>query len=191
MAHSDPVFSERAHPIGVGETAPDFTLPAVNREAHVSLSDYRGRCALLLVLFRGLHCPFCRQQIAQLSVSLDRLRTAGLEVVGVIDTPVDRARLYLRHRPTPLLLLSDPQFTTHRAYGLPKLAVTLPARGGEDSLGAEGPQLVGYFVIDRDAVVRWAHVEGDEYAARASKFPDPHQLLDVAATLPRPQETRS
>ena len=38
-----------------GDAAPDFTLPAVNREGVVSLADYRGRSAVLLGLFRGLH----------------------------------------------------------------------------------------------------------------------------------------
>jgi peroxiredoxin len=29
----------------------------------VSLADYRGKRAVLLGFFRGLHCPFCRRQI--------------------------------------------------------------------------------------------------------------------------------
>jgi peroxiredoxin len=42
-------------PLQPGDPAPDFALPAVNREAVVSLGDYRGRSAVLLGLFRGLH----------------------------------------------------------------------------------------------------------------------------------------
>jgi peroxiredoxin len=38
-----------------GDSAPQFALPAVNREGQVSLDDYRGRSPLLLGLFRGLH----------------------------------------------------------------------------------------------------------------------------------------
>jgi len=42
-------------PLRPGEPAPDFTLPAVNREGQVSLADYRGRSPILVGLFRGLH----------------------------------------------------------------------------------------------------------------------------------------
>ncbi len=38
-----------------GDPAPDFALPAVNREGQVSLADYRGRSPVLIGLFRGLH----------------------------------------------------------------------------------------------------------------------------------------
>ena len=41
--------------LGAGDHAPHFALPAVNREGQVSLDDYRGRGAVLVALFRGLH----------------------------------------------------------------------------------------------------------------------------------------
>jgi len=46
---------ERRQPVRPGEPAPDFTLPAANREGPVSLVDYRGRSPLLVALFRGLY----------------------------------------------------------------------------------------------------------------------------------------
>ena len=39
----------------VGEPAPDFTLPAADREGTVSLAEYRDRGPVLLALFRGLY----------------------------------------------------------------------------------------------------------------------------------------
>jgi peroxiredoxin len=42
-------------PLQAGEQAPASTLPAVNREGSVSLEDYRGKGAILVALFRGLH----------------------------------------------------------------------------------------------------------------------------------------
>ena len=44
-----------SNPPRLGDPAPNFALPAVNREGKVSLDDYRGRSPLLLGLFRGLH----------------------------------------------------------------------------------------------------------------------------------------
>ena len=38
-----------------GEPAPDFSVPAANRDGSVSLTDFRGRSPLLLALFRGVY----------------------------------------------------------------------------------------------------------------------------------------
>lgn len=45
----------RRPPVQPGEPAPDFTVPAANREGSVSLADYRGRSPVLLALYRGLY----------------------------------------------------------------------------------------------------------------------------------------
>jgi len=45
---------ELRRPVQPGDPAPDFTLPSVEREGFVSLSDYRGRSPLLLAIFRGV-----------------------------------------------------------------------------------------------------------------------------------------
>lgn len=105
-------------PLQPGEPASAFALPAANRAGVVSLADLRGR-AFLIGFYRGLHCPFCRRQVVQLGAVQPVLSAAGIETLAVINTPVDRARLYFRHRPTPVTLLSDPDCLTHRAYGVP------------------------------------------------------------------------
>ena len=45
----------RTTPVGAGEPAPDFTLPAAHAEGTVSLAEYRGRHPVLIALFRGLY----------------------------------------------------------------------------------------------------------------------------------------
>ncbi len=45
-------------PVQPGEPAPDFMLPAVERQGTVSLLDYRGKSPLLLAINRGLWCSF-------------------------------------------------------------------------------------------------------------------------------------
>jgi peroxiredoxin len=106
-------------PLQPGEAASAFALPAANSPGVVSLADLRGR-AFLIGFYRGLHCPFCRRQVVQLGAVQPVLRAAGIETLAVINTPVERARLYFRHRPTPVTLLSDPDCLTHRAYGVPR-----------------------------------------------------------------------
>ncbi|QRM57194.1 redoxin domain-containing protein (plasmid) [Sinorhizobium sp. BG8] len=73
----------------------------------------------LIAFFRGLHCPFCRRQVGQLGGLQPTLRAAGVETVIVINTPVERARMYFGHRPTPAVLLCDQDCSTHRAFGVP------------------------------------------------------------------------
>ena len=115
---------ESRPPIAPGEPAPDFTLRAIDQPATVSLADYRGRSPLFLALLIGLWCPFCRRAIAQMAPIESQLKTLGVETLGVVATTPENARLYFKFRPTRLRLASDPELSTHRAYGLPKPAPT-------------------------------------------------------------------
>ena len=107
-------------PLRPGDPAPDFALPAVNREGQVSLDDYRGRSPVLVALFRGLHCPFCRRQLVQLGTTQDKLKAMGVETMAVVNTPLERARLYFKYRPARVLLAADPEAATHQAFGCPR-----------------------------------------------------------------------
>ncbi len=122
-------MGEQRRPLQPGEATPAFTLPAANRDGTVSLADLRGR-PFLIGFFRGLHCPFCRRQVVQLGAVQPTLRAAGIETLAVVNTPVERARMYFRHRPTPVMLLSDPDCLTHQAFGVPRIEF-LPEDSGD------------------------------------------------------------
>jgi peroxiredoxin len=107
-------------PVSPGEPAPDFVLPAVDGNGTVSLADYRERSAVFLGLMIGLWCPFCRRAIAQMAAIEPKLKTIGVETVGVVATPPENARLYFKFRPNRMRLAADPVLSTHKAYGLPK-----------------------------------------------------------------------
>jgi peroxiredoxin len=111
-------MGDQKRPLEPGVAAPAFTLPAANREGTVSLAGLRGR-PFLIGFYRGLHCPFCRRQVVQLGAVEPALRAAGIETLAVINTPVERARMYYRYRPTPVTLLCDPDCLTHAAFGVP------------------------------------------------------------------------
>ena len=106
-------------PLRPGDPAPQFALPAVNREGQISLDDYRGRTPVLVALFRGLHCPFCRRQLVHLGTTQDKLKEIGVETMAVVNTPPERARLYYKYRPAKVLLGADPEAATHQAFRLP------------------------------------------------------------------------
>src|SRR4029450_1202851 len=110
------------HPLQPGDRAPNVVFDAISREGKVPLDDFRGRSPLLVGLFRGLHCPFCRRHVAAMAQPNPSLKEKGIECLAVVKTPVERARLYFRYHPLPdLLAASDPQGASHRAFGLPIL----------------------------------------------------------------------
>jgi peroxiredoxin len=111
---------ESRPPVAPGEAAPDFTLPAIDRTETVSLADYRGRSPVFLALLIGLWCPFCRRAIARMGTTEGKLKALGVETLGVVATHPENARLYFKFRPSRLRLASDPELSTHRAYGVPK-----------------------------------------------------------------------
>ena len=94
-------------------------------EGKIAIDDFRGQKPVLVGLFRGLHCPFCRRHIAAQARLDPELREKGVESLTVVNTPIERARLYFRYHPMPnLLAAADPERASHRAFGLPNLEFT-------------------------------------------------------------------
>ncbi len=111
-------------PLEIGVPAPDFTLTMVETDRPVSLADYRGKTSLLLGLYRGVYCAFCRRAAVRLGRAGDLLRPLGIETLVVMGTTLDNARLYYRYHPTRMAIAVDPALGTHRAYRLPKVEAT-------------------------------------------------------------------
>lgn len=222
-----------SRPLQPGDPAPSFVLPAVNREGTVALENYRGKSPVLVGLFRGLHCPFCRRQVAQLGLTRDKLTDEGVETLAIVNTQQARARQYFQYRPTRVLLAADPDVSTHRAFGLPEIgfvpddtspselqwphrttmAIFLAARVNpkgvlpepanipaamdmlnkqegfqptevdQQIMAAHGTQLTGFFLIDRDATIRWSYVEAPNRPDELSNFPSDDQILGAARAL--------
>jgi len=137
-------------PLQPGERAPNFVLEAVTREGKVAIDDFRGQKPVLVGLYRGLHCPFCRRHIAALAQLGPVLREKGVESLTIVNTPAERARLYFRYHPMPALLAaSDPERASHRAFGLPNLQFT------------EGPTQWPYKVAISDAAALQVNIPGE------------------------------
>ena len=114
-----------AKPLRPGDRAPNVVLDAITRQGKIAIDDFRGQKPVLVGLFRGLHCPFCRRQIAAMAELTDALQEKGIDSLTVVNTPIERARLYFRYHPLPnLLAASDPERVSHRAFGLPNIQFT-------------------------------------------------------------------
>jgi peroxiredoxin len=151
-----------------GEPAPEFSLPAVHREGSVSTADYIGRTPVLLALFRGLYCPYCRWHVSRLNLTAPRLKEAGVETVAVIAAARDRARMYYRLRPLSMAIAADPDLVTHHAYGVPQMAPSPEMRTlVRDKAAAllverQGPPVSGDEALNQlDRLDGYARVEDD------------------------------
>ncbi len=56
----------------------------------------------------------------QLGTTQDKLKAVGVETMAVVNTPLERARLYFKYRPARVLLTADPEAATHRLFGVPE-----------------------------------------------------------------------
>jgi peroxiredoxin len=167
----------------LGDPAPDFSLPAVDRDATVSLGDYRGRSPLFLAFFRGLYCPFCRRQIAKLGLTRDKLLTAGVETLAVVASDLERTRLYFRYRPTRVPLAVDPALDSHRAFGVSRFQVTPELMDAirttqTDAMG-ELPQPLPIM----DAVKALDERDGFKLTETDTREDQEHGLMDVGQFL--------
>ncbi len=105
-------MSQRLSP---GDTAPDLTLESDTGET-VRLAGLRGR-QVIVYFYPAAMTPGCTKQACDFSESLDSLRGAGYEVLGVSkDAPAKLAKFRERDALT-LTLLSDTDLTAHRAWG--------------------------------------------------------------------------
>ena len=80
---------------------------------------------MLLLLLRGLSCPFCRRHISQLRSACDLLQGAGIAMLGVVIASAERSRFYFRFGHSPCFpVAAAPDRSVHRAYGLPAAVLT-------------------------------------------------------------------
>lgn len=59
-----------------------------------------------------------------LGLTAEKLRTAGVEMIGVVGTAADRARRYFSYRRPRYLVGADPDLESHRAFRVPHTAFT-------------------------------------------------------------------
>ncbi|KRF07737.1 peroxiredoxin [Nocardioides sp. Soil777] len=105
-------MTERLSP---GDVAPDLTLTSDTGD-RVSLADLRGR-RVIVYFYPAAMTPGCTKQACDFTESLDSLRGAGYEVLGVSkDKPAKLAKFRERDALT-LTLLSDEDLAVHKAYG--------------------------------------------------------------------------
>lgn len=107
----------------VGQPAPDFTLPTLERDA-VSLSDYRGRP--VLINFWATWCAPCRLEMPELVRTYNTHQEEGFVVLAVDLTDqdsLDDVRAFVEEFDMPFPVLLDETgavyYELYRLLGLP------------------------------------------------------------------------
>ena len=125
--------------VGVGDTAPDFTLPGTGG-TH-SLAQYRGR-VVVVVFYPGDNTPVCTRQLNAYNDELGQFADLGAQVLAISAQDVD----------------SHEDFSARHGFGFPLLADTDKAVAREwGVLGPLGFLRRSVFVVDAAGVIRYAH----------------------------------
>lgn len=130
-----------------GDTAPDFTLPSDTGE-DVTLSDLRGR-KVIVYFYPAAMTPGCTKQACDFTESLDSLRAAGYEVLGISPDKPEKLAKFRERDALTITLLSDQDRTVMESY----------AAFGEKKLYGKVVQGVirSTVVVDEEGRVELAH----------------------------------
>lgn len=105
-------MTERLSP---GDVAPDFTLTD-DAGAEVSLADLRGR-KVIVYFYPAAMTPGCTKQACDFTDSLDSLKAAGYEVLGISPDKPEKLAKFRERDGLTITLLSDPEKQVLAAYG--------------------------------------------------------------------------
>jgi peroxiredoxin len=134
-------------PIDVGTKAPAFTLKDQNNQ-EVSLADFHGRKAVLLVFYPLAFTGTCQGEMAEIR---DNLSEYANDYVQVLTVSVDSS-------------YSHKVWAEREGYNFPLLADFWPHGAVAKAYGVffeeAGIANRGTFVIDKEGVVRYAHMQG-------------------------------
>jgi len=126
--------------IGVGDTAPDFTLSGTGDRTY-TLSEFRGH-PVVLVFYPGDDTPVCTKQLSSYSNDLGEFVNLDATVLAI--SPQDVA--------------SHEKFKAKHQLGFPLLADTDKEVGAMyGTLGPIGFYRRSVFVLDAAGVVRYVH----------------------------------
>jgi mycoredoxin-dependent peroxiredoxin len=133
--------------IEVGSRAPDFTLKDQHNQP-VSLADFRGRKAVLLVFYPMAFTGTCQGELAEIKDNLDAYANDRVQVVTVSVDTTHSHKVWAEREGFEFPLLADfwPHGGVARAYGVFNEVAGFADRGT--------------FLIDRDGVVRFAELTG-------------------------------
>ncbi len=128
----------------IGQQAPDFTLPSTAGK-DITLSSYRGKENVLIAFFPAAFTGVCTAEMCALSEDYGRFQQAGTAVLPISVDQLPTLKAFKEKDRMTVELLSDFFRKTARDYGVLDEAKRNARRS--------------YFLVDKQGVLRWSHVE--------------------------------
>lgn len=126
-----------------GDVAPDFTARSTSGET-VTLSSFRGSRNVLLAFFPLAFTSTCTEELCEFTrQQLDFGQ--NVEVIPISVDALPSLKVYRKQEKIAPHLVTDLKRSISRSYGVLN----------EEKFTARR----SYFLIDREGVVRWSHVE--------------------------------
>ena len=126
--------------VGIGDVAPDFTLPGTGGRDY-TLSSYRGR-PVVLVFYPGDNTAVCTTQLKSYTADFDEFEGVDAQILALSPQDVQSHEGFSSKHGFRFPLLADVDKKVGEAYGV---------------LGPIGFYRRSVFVVDGDGVVRYAH----------------------------------
>ena len=182
-------LSARTNSVGVGDPAPDFSLPTAEG-GKWSLGEHlaQGKCSSSVVVFyRGTWCGYCNIYLRGLLEARSLLSDANASLIAVSPEAAPTSADTAAGATFPVLI--DQGGKAAEQFGLTfemdDAAKNVLKGSGIDleKRNADGRWLLpvpGTFVIDRSGCIAYAHVDPD-YRNR----PEPQEIVAVCRSLRR------
>ncbi len=130
----------------IGQPAPDFTLPSTSGK-DITLSSFRGKENVLVAFFPLAFTGTCTKELCSFSDDLSQFRAGGTRVLPVSVDAVPSLKAFKEKEHMTVDLLSDFFRKTAKDYGV--------------LVEEKGFAKRSYFLLDKQGVLRWSHVEAE------------------------------
>ena len=126
--------------VGIGDVAPDFSLPATGGEV-ITLSSFVGR-PVVVVFYPGDDSPVCTKQLNSYNDGLNEFESLDAQVLAISSQGLVSHEAFAQKYGLKFPLLADSEKDVAKAYGV---------------LGPLGFPRRSVFIVDREGVIRYAH----------------------------------
>jgi len=126
--------------VGIGDVAPDFSLPATGGEV-ITLSSFVGR-PVVVVFYPGDDSPVCTKQLNSYNDGLNDFESLDAQVLAISSQGLVSHEAFAQKYGLKFPLLADSEKDVAKAYGV---------------LGPLGFPRRSVFIVDREGVIRYAH----------------------------------
>lgn len=168
-------------PLEAGDPAPAFVLPDPD-ETMVSSAALLEAGPLVVTFYRGIWCPYCREDLKALATAARNIRLCGASVVAIAhQTAPGSNGKFQREHGLEFPILDDQQGDVAAAYRIrwspQELAAAEERFGRLSGLSTETTWILpmqARYVIGRDGIIVYADINSDY-----REHPDPCEIVPL------------